>query len=103
MRARRVRVTCRTLLSADDELRQQMFGQTAQFCEAVEMLLGTHQARLMASLQTDDVTSLAPADAIHHDVTRDVVGNVSVPKIIIIDTVFFFLNCNQHFGNFKPY
>ena len=80
MRPRRVCVTCRTLLSADDEVRQQMFGQTAQFCEAVETLLGTHQARLMASLQTDDVTSLAPADAIHHDVTRDAVGNVSVPN-----------------------
>jgi len=31
------------------------------------------------------------------------VGNESVPKIIINDTVkFTFLNCNQHFGNFKP-
>ena len=98
MRPRRVCVTCRTLLSADDEMRQQMFGQTAQFCEAVETLLGTHQARLMASLQTaDDVTSLAPADAIRHDVTRDVVGNVSVPKIIIIDTVFFFLKLQSAF------
>ena len=33
---------------------------------------------------------------------RDAVGNESVPKIIINDTIFFFLNCNQHFANFKP-
>ena len=31
-----------------------------------------------------------------------VIGNESVPKIIINDTVIFFLHCNQHFGNFKP-
>jgi len=28
-------------------------------------------------------------------------GNASVPKIIINDTIFFFLNCNQHVGDFK--
>ena len=28
-------------------------------------------------------------------------GNESVPKIVINDTIFF-LNCNQHSGNFKP-
>ena len=26
----------------------------------------------------------------------------SMPKIIINDTVDFFVNCNQHFGNFEP-
>ena len=32
-----------------------------------------------------------------------VIGNESVPKIIMNDTInLFFLNCNQHFGNFKP-
>ena len=30
------------------------------------------------------------------------IGNESVPKIIINDTMFFFLNCSQHFGDFKP-
>ena len=30
----------------------------------------------------------------------DDIGNESVPKIIINDTIFFSLNCNQHFGNF---
>jgi len=30
------------------------------------------------------------------------VGNESVLKIIINDTIIFFLNCNQHFGYFKP-
>ena len=31
------------------------------------------------------------------------IGNESVPKNIINSTVsLFFLNCNQHFGNFKP-
>ena len=29
-------------------------------------------------------------------------GNESVPKIIINGTISLFLNCNQHFGNFKP-
>ena len=29
-------------------------------------------------------------------------GDDSVPKIIINDTIIFFSNCNQHFGNFKP-
>jgi len=29
-------------------------------------------------------------------------GNASVPKIIVNDTIVFFLNCNQHFGNLKP-
>jgi len=29
-------------------------------------------------------------------------GNESVPKIIINYTIKLFLNCNQHFGNFKP-
>jgi len=30
-------------------------------------------------------------------------GNESVPKIIFInDNKIFFLNCNYHFGNFKP-
>ena len=28
-------------------------------------------------------------------------GNASVPKIIVNDTIVFFL-CNQHFGNLKP-
>ena len=27
------------------------------------------------------------------------IGNESVPKIIINDTLIFFLNCDQHFGN----
>ena len=31
------------------------------------------------------------------------IRNKSVPKIIINDTIIFLLNCNQHFGNFKPY
>jgi len=32
------------------------------------------------------------------------VGSKSVPKIMINDTVkFFFLNCNQHFGNFNSF
>ena len=31
------------------------------------------------------------------------VRNETVPKIIINNTTIFFLNCNQHFGNFKPY
>ena len=31
-------------------------------------------------------------------------GSKSVPKIMINDTVkFFFLNCNQHFGNFNSF
>ena len=30
------------------------------------------------------------------------IENESVPKIILNDTIIFFLNCNQHFGNFKP-
>jgi len=32
------------------------------------------------------------------------IGNESVPKTMIHDTLklFFFLNCKQHFGNFKP-
>jgi len=32
------------------------------------------------------------------------IGNKSVPKIIINDTIgpIYFLNCNQNFGNFKP-
>jgi len=31
------------------------------------------------------------------------IGNESVPKIIINETVnLFFLNCSQHFGNFQP-
>jgi len=30
------------------------------------------------------------------------VGNERVPKITINDTIKFFLNCNQHFVNFKP-
>ena len=30
------------------------------------------------------------------------IGNESLLKIIINDTIIFFLNCNQHFGNFKP-
>jgi len=29
----------------------------------------------------------------------EVIGNESVPKIIINDTIKLFLNCNQHFGN----
>ena len=33
-------------------------------------------------------------------VTR--IGNESVPKIKINDTIIFFLNCKQHFVNFKP-
>ena len=33
-----------------------------------------------------------------------VTGNESVPKFIVNNTInLFFLNCNQHFGNFKPY
>jgi len=28
-------------------------------------------------------------------------GNESVPKIAIDNTINYFLNCNQHFGNFK--
>jgi len=32
------------------------------------------------------------------------IGNESVPKIITNDRIkFFLLNCNQHFGNSKPY
>jgi len=27
-------------------------------------------------------------------------GNEIVLKVIINDTIIFFLNCNQHFGNF---
>ena len=30
------------------------------------------------------------------------IGNESVPEIIINDNKKFFLNCYQHFGNFKP-
>ena len=30
------------------------------------------------------------------------IGNESVPKIIINETIVFFLNCNQQIGNFKP-
>jgi len=30
------------------------------------------------------------------------IGNESVPKIIIDDKITFSLDCNQHFGNFKP-
>ena len=30
------------------------------------------------------------------------IGNESVPKIIISNTVNLFLNCNWHFGNFIP-
>jgi len=31
------------------------------------------------------------------------IGNESVTKILINDTIIvFFLNYNQHFGNFKP-
>ena len=36
-------------------------------------------------------------------VTSDIViGNESVRKIIINDTIISFLNCNQHFANFEP-
>ena len=32
-----------------------------------------------------------------------VIGKESVPKFIVNNTInLFFLNCNQHFGNFKP-
>ena len=31
------------------------------------------------------------------------IGNESVPKIIINDTIFFFLKLQSAFGNFKPY
>ena len=31
------------------------------------------------------------------------IRNESVPKIIINYTIFFFLNCNQHFVIFKPF
>ena len=38
-----------------------------------------------------------------HTSTTPELGNESVPKIVINDTKkLFFLNCNQHFGNFKP-
>jgi len=30
------------------------------------------------------------------------IGNENVPKITINDTIIFFLNRSQHFGNFKP-
>ena len=30
------------------------------------------------------------------------IGNKSVLKTVINDTIIFFLNGNQHFGNFKP-
>jgi len=30
------------------------------------------------------------------------IGNESVPKIIMNDTLNLLLNCNQHFANFKP-
>ena len=31
------------------------------------------------------------------------IGNEIVPKTVLNDTVkMFFLNCNQHFGNFRP-
>jgi len=30
------------------------------------------------------------------------IGNESVPKVIISDTINLFLNCNQHCANFKP-
>jgi len=30
------------------------------------------------------------------------IANETVPRIIINDTINFVLNCNQHFGNFKP-
>jgi len=29
------------------------------------------------------------------------IGNESVPKIIINDTTIFFLKCSYHFGDFK--
>ena len=36
--------------------------------------------------------------------SRNVTGNDSVPKIAVNDAIsIFFLNCNQHFGNFKPF
>jgi len=36
-------------------------------------------------------------------INRTATGNESVPKIIINDTKsLFFLNCNPHFGKFKP-
>jgi len=33
---------------------------------------------------------------------RLLIGNESVPKIVINDTTKSFLNCNQHFADFKP-
>jgi len=35
-------------------------------------------------------------------ITNETKWNESVPKKIINDNYFYFLNCNQHRGNFKP-
>jgi len=32
---------------------------------------------------------------------NSIIGDESVPKIVINDENLFFLNCNQHFGNLK--
>jgi len=36
-------------------------------------------------------------------VDRGTIGNETVPKIIVNNTINLFLNCSQHFGKFKPY
>jgi len=42
-------------------------------------------------------------DVLCQQIKLIITGNESVPKTIINDTIkLSFLNCNQHFGSFKP-
>ena len=49
------------------------------------------------------ITPISTLSAGHrYSIMYLIIGNKSVPKIIINCTINFFLNCNQHFGNFVP-
>jgi len=39
---------------------------------------------------------------INTSMLQPAVGNENLPKIIINNTINYFLNCNQHSGNFIP-
>jgi len=71
-------------------------------CEIISWIPGGNQHRYPAGGKTGslywDVSVVLRVKTIR--VPRaEVIGNESVPKIIINDTIKLFLNCNQHFGN----
>jgi len=85
----------------DEELRQRMYSHTAQFCEAVETLLGMHQTRLMASLSAADtsMTSLSAADTAMTSLSAadmsadDVTYGVMTSFFSVTVALSFRLNC----------